>query len=134
MKKQAILFTLLVGVIAVALAVVFVWNKPHKSVEGEKGLVITAEALAQAFENDEKAANDTYLSKILSVQGTVAEVTKNQDGKTVLLLSVENPLSGIQCTMKEAENSYQSGQNVTIKGFCNGYTMVVLLNDCVEVK
>jgi hypothetical protein len=134
MKKKGILFALFGGIAAVVVAVVLVWNKPHKTVENEPGLRITAEVLAKAFEENEQNANDTYLNKILEVGGTISEVTKNQDGRTVLLLGVEDPLSGVQCTMKDDKATYESGQRVTVKGFCNGYTTVVLLNDCVGIK
>lgn len=134
MKKKGFLFAILGGVVAVTVALVLVWNKPHKTVEGEDGIHISAEALAAAFENNEEQANATYLSKVLVVDGTIAELTKNQNGKTVLLLGVENPLSGIQCTMQDENATYQIGQRVSVKGFCNGYTLVVLLSDCIDVN
>ena len=58
---------------------------------------------------------------------------QNQDGKTVLLLQSSDPLSGVQCTLKD-EGNYIVGTELTVKGFCTGYTTVVLLNDCIVKK
>ena len=134
MKKKGVILALLGGLVAVAVAIVLVWNKPHKTVDNKDGVSITAEALTKAFEENEQQANTTYLSSILEVEGIISEITRNQDGRTVLLLGVEDPLSGVQWTMKDDDATYEIGQKVTIKGFCNGYTTVVLLNDCVNVK
>ena len=134
MKKKGVILALLGGLVAVAVAIVLVWNKPHKTVDNKDGVSITAEALTKAFEENEQQANTTYLSSILEVEGIISEITRNQDGRTVLLLGVEDPLSGVQCTMKDDDATYEIGQKVTIMGFCNGYTTVVLLNDCVNVK
>ncbi len=129
MKK--VLLVLLVLVLAGAGIGIYLWNKPPATVEGKKATAVTAEVLARAFTDNEQQANATYLNQVLDVTGTVAEVSKNQDGKTVIVLSVSDPLSGIQCTMRDAGVQAQAGSTMTIKGFCNGYTLVVLLSDCI---
>jgi anionic cell wall polymer biosynthesis LytR-Cps2A-Psr (LCP) family protein len=129
MKK--ILLVLLVLVLAGAGIGVYMWNKPPETVDNKKAEAITAEALAKAFTDNEQKANAAYLNQVLDVTGTVAEVSKNQDGKTVIVLSVSDPLSGIQCTMRDDGVQAQVGSAMTIKGFCNGYTLVVLLSDCI---
>src|SRR5690606_1483948 len=128
MKK----FLMVLGVLVLAALgiVVYLWNKPHKTVEGESGQKITADSLSNAFVTDEATANRAFLNNVLSVTGTVAEVTTNLDGKTVVLLEGTDLLSGVQCTMKEVAD-FQVGQQVSIKGFCHGYTLVVLLSECV---
>lgn len=130
MKKKTLLLILFAGVIAVIAFVTFKWNEAPATVNGKKGIKITAEDLTNAFEQNEANANASYLNKIIEVSGVIAEVNKNQDGKTVLLLASSDPLSGVQCTMKDS-GVFTINQKITIKGFCNGYTMVVLLNDCI---
>lgn len=129
MKK--VLISLLVIVLAGAGIGVYLWNKPPETVEDKKATAITAELLAKAFIQNEQKANATYLNQVMDVTGTVAEVTKNQDGKTVITLSVSDPLSGIQCTMRDDNIKAEVGKTMTIKGFCNGYTLIVLLSDCI---
>lgn len=133
MKKKTVLIVILVLAVAAIAAVAFVWNKPHETVDNKKGTAVTAEMLANAFIQNEQQANATYLNQVLEVTGTAEEVSTNQDGKTVILLKADDPLSGVQCTMSESQNVKQ-GDQLTIKGFCNGYTTVVLLSDCVMLK
>lgn len=100
--------------------------------EDIKSDAITADVLAGAFLANEQHGNGKYLNKVLDVTGTIAEVTKNQDGKTVITLGISSdPLSGIQCTMRDDHIQAEAGKKITIKGFCNGYTLVVLLSDCI---
>lgn len=129
MKK--ILIVLLVIILAGVAVGAYLWNKPRATVEDKKSVAVAADVLAKAFTDNEQQANATYLNQVLDVTGTVAEVTRNQDGKTVITLGVSDPLSGIQCTMRDDHIKAAAGQSITIKGFCNGYTLVVLLSDCI---
>lgn len=133
MKNKVLLLISLL--ILVALAVGFyLWNKPPETVEDKEGINTTAVSIISAFEQNEQAANKKYLSQVLSVQGTVAEITNDQDNAVVLLLSGTDPLNGVQCTMKEKNITVKIGSSITIKGFCSGYTTVVLLTDCIIEK
>lgn len=109
----------------------YVWNKPPAKVEDKKSTPVIATDLASAFTTDEAAANKKYLNQVLEVSGIVAESSRNQDGKTVILLESGDPLSGVQCTMRDDNVAIGNGSTVKITGFCNGYTMVVLLSDCI---
>lgn len=129
MKKVLII---LLVIVAVGTGVgIYLWNKPHETVEGKDAIAVRSDALAQVFSDDEQQGNAQYLNKVLDVSGTVAEVSQNQDGKTVILLNGADLLSGVQCTMREDKVQATVGQQMTIKGFCNGYTVVVLLSDCI---
>lgn len=131
MKKKVLLFTSLLLVVAIAIVAIFMWNKPPETVDDKKAQRITAEALTSAFLQNEQSANASYLNKVLEVSGKIAEVSKNQDGKYVLFLESSDLLSGVQCTMREPGGRYDIGAQINVKGFCNGYTMAVLLSDCI---
>jgi hypothetical protein len=133
MKKKTLLYTFLVIVLVGVSVVVYMLNKPHATVDNKKGLPVTSEALSAAFTTDEKKADTAYLNQILEVTGVIDELTQNQDKKQVVLLHSEDPLSGVQCTMKDSA-VLKIGDKVTIKGFCNGYTTAVLLSDCILNK
>lgn len=133
-KKKTILLIVLMIVIAGAAVGYLQWNKPHPKAEDEAGIPVKSEALFAAFSTDETKANAAYLNKVLEVDGAIGELTKNQDGKTVAVLAAGDPLGGVQCTFRDSSVVLQQGQQVKVKGFCNGYTMVVLLNDCVISK
>lgn len=130
MKK--ILLIILVLAAAGISAGVYLWNKAPAKVEDSKSFAINADDLAIAFTGNEQQANSKYLNKVLDVSGVITEVSKNQDGKTVIMLGIaSDPLSGIQCTMRDNDVKAEIGKSITIKGFCNGYTLVVLLSDCI---
>lgn len=130
MSKKVIFKIFLAIVLLGVIAVVVIWNKPHASVNGKDGMKLSAVQLVDSFINNEVGANKAYLNKIIEVKGAIAEISTNQDSNQVVLLQADDPLSGVQCTMKEPLNS-KVGDSVSIKGFCNGYTIVVLLSDCI---
>lgn len=132
-NRKIALIGALVAVVA-GLAVVFSNRKPHPKVEDQQAVTIAAPALYAAFTSNEQSANATYLNKTLEVSGTINEVSKNQDGKTVLLLDAGDPLGGVQCTLREEKGALAAGSKATVKGFCNGFTMVVILNDCIVAE
>ncbi|WP_118972139.1 OB-fold protein [Taibaiella koreensis] len=129
MKK--ILIVLLILVAAGVGAGLYLWNKPHEKAEDRQAMAVTAGVLSEAFAGNEQKANAAYLNQVLAVSGTVSEVSRNQDGNTVIVLAGSDPLSGVQCTMREDGVKASVGDKMTIKGFCNGYTLVVLLSDCI---
>jgi hypothetical protein len=133
MNKKALLIIFLTVAVIGGGAVYYMLHKPHATVDDKKGIPITSETLSAAFISDEKAANTIYLNQILDVTGVVDELNQNQDKKQVVLLHSDDALSGVQCTMKNTAN-IKVGDKVTIKGFCNGYTTVVLLSDCIINK
>lgn len=129
MKKIGLM--LLIVLLVAGGVFVYMWNKAPDTVDGKQAIAMTSTILSRVFQDNEQTGNTMYLNKVIAVSGTIAEVSKNQDGKTVLLLSGDDPLSGVQCTMRDNKGTFEPGKAVTVKGFCNGYTVVVLLSDCV---
>jgi len=130
-KRSAILVAFILIIFAAAGIGYYQWNKPAERIEDQEAATIAAPALYAAFTANEQQANAAYLNKPLLVSGNIAEVSKNQDGKTVIVLDAGDLLGGVQCTLREAGVTPAAGQAVAIKGFCTGYTVVVLLNDCI---
>lgn len=111
---------------------IYMWNKPHKKVEDAKGISITAEALSNEYNKDEKAADVKYLNKAIEVSGTISEIDKNQDGGLMVILQTADPMAGVQCTLRDKAAVVAKGQNIVIKGFCSGNGITgVSLTDCV---
>ena len=134
MRKKVLLFVLL-GAIAFVIAVIaFVWNRAPETVDDKKAIQVSAESITVAYGGNEQQANAEYLNKVIEVNGKISELSKNQDGKDVVLLESSDPLSGVQCTMRENGGKYIVGNAISIKGFCNGYTTVVLLSDCIVAR
>ena len=64
----------------------------------------------------------------------MAEVKKNQDSNTVVVLKTSDPIFGVNCTFKEDPGALQPGNNITFKGICTGFISDVVINEGVLVK
>jgi len=129
MKKKIPYLLLALAAVAVAAAL-YLWNKPHRSIDGIRTEHITAAVITQAFEEDETTANQKYLNKALTVQGVVEEISKNDAGRQVAFLKGHCDFSGVQCTLSAPGTGIGVGDTIHVSGFCNGYTIVVILDDC----
>ena len=138
MKKwQKILLTLVViGVLAAGSFVLYVYLKPHRDVTKEKGVVLSAQNLYDAFKTNETEANAKYLDKAIELTGEVGAVSTNQDGNTVVDFKTNDPMVVINCTFKTKPGTLTPGQTITFKGICTGYIpdANVVINEGVLVK
>ena len=137
MKKsssKAILIIILVLIVGGTAIGYYMWNKPKRSVSSEEGLVITSSQIVKEYQANEAEANKKYLDKAIQVTGPVSEVSKNQDGKVTIMLSSDDPMTSVFCTLKENADNIQNGSTVTIKGFCSGMLSDVRLREAVIVK
>jgi uncharacterized membrane protein len=112
----------------------YLTHKPARAVENEKGMEVTAQQIFDDFTTNEAAANQKYLNKAIQVTGEVAEVKKNLDNKTVVLLKTSDPVFGVNCTFKTDPGVLQPGGAVTFKGICTGFLSDVVINEGVIVK
>lgn len=126
----------IIGVLAAGAVVLYVYLKPHRDVAKEKAVQLTAQALFDAFKTNETEANAKYLDKAIELNGEVADITKNQEGRTVVNFKTNDPLFVINCTFKEDPGVLQPGQIITFKGICTGYIpdMNIVINEGVLVK
>lgn len=136
MWKKLLLIGVVIGIAGGSAAWWYVWHKPHAKVEDAKGIAITATDLVKEYEADEKAADTKYLSSpskkvAIDVSGTVSETETNQDGGLMVILDAGDPMTGVQCAMREKNVTVTKGQQVTIRGFCSGKIMNVSLTDCI---
>lgn len=120
--KKILLAFLLLAVLLVSYAL-YQWYKPHRNVQNEEAVTVTANALYKAFQANEK--DPKYLDKAIQVSGTVAETKTNQAGKTVCYLNTDDPAAIINCTFTDSV-ALQANQPVNIKGRCTGYTGGIL--------
>jgi len=129
--------TILAGIALVVVVVMIVaykmYNKPHRAVEDEEALVVTAAQLFGDFEKNESEANKKYLDRVVEVTGKISELSTNMDNKTIVLLETNNLMFGVYCTMSESSVTAQVGSTATIKGICTGYLSdVVIINGILK--
>lgn len=104
----------------------------------EPPVEVTAKELWAAYSENEVSADDTYKGKILSISGTIRDITADvlTDDPCVVLDSGDTiGVYGIQCffTDKESRDSVAKladGQEVTLTGKCTGKNIVVRLTNC----
>jgi len=123
-----ILGLLLISVFA--LGAWYVFFKPGRSIEREQGITVTSTDIYNTYLHDEKSANTLYLDKALTVTGKISEVKTNQQDQQVIILETEDPIFGVVCTMTKPVSA-SKGKDISIKGFCTGYTTDVVLRDCI---
>jgi len=131
--KKLIPVIILIAVIIGGTVAYRMYNKPHRDIATEDAAFsLTADALFDAFEADETAANALYLDKVIELTGEVAEVTENSAGQAVITITAANAmLGGVSATMQEAgEVNISEGETVTVKCRCTGYLMDVILINC----
>ncbi len=137
MKRKYYLYISLAFVLAVASILFLLYNKGHKSIVNmAPDFVLTASELLEAYSQDERRADDLYLGQILQVTGMVSEVKEDGNGSGVVILDTGSLMESIQCEMDLAFRHGQAaeGQTLSIKGFCAGKIMDIVLNRCVIVE
>ena len=132
--KKLILGVITVIIISGFSYAYYLWNKPARDVSNEKGIRITAVAIFDSFENNEQAANVSFLNKAIEVSGKVINIKTNQAGNTVVYLQSDDPVFGVNCTFKQNPEKIEKGDNIIFKGVCTGYLSDVILNEGILVN
>ena len=132
MKKLLIIILLIL--VAGATGFYFYYNRPNPSLAEETPVTkATSTELFAMYEQDELAANDKFLNKVVEVKGKVREVRKESHGEVVLTLDGSD-MFGIICRMDPSvsmEDTSLEGDEVSVKGLCTGMLMDVVLVRCV---
>lgn len=123
--------------VAVILGGLYFFKEYNRGLEGagKADYTVSCQSLFGEFEADEKAANAKYLDKVIEVEGTITDVSKNKEGKIILSLE-GGMLFGVTCQLFESDkvdqNKYKKGQKVKLKGVCTGFLSDVVLVRCVD--
>src|SRR3954465_13319946 len=130
--KSAIIILIVLIVIGFTVAY-FMWNKPQRKVEDEKGIEVTSAQLVKDYQVNEAEANKKYLDKAVQVTGAVADIKNNQDGNSTITLASDDAFTGVFCTLKEKPGNITAGSTVIIKGLCSGMLSDVRLREAVII-
>jgi len=119
-KKIKRIIVIFISTIAIVLVIVcyFYYKKPA-DIKNSNGKKINAIELYKIFIEGAATAKN-YTGKVVEVTGKVAEVFKNQQNQTVILLKTDKENAFINCTMEEIEYNIKTGGHASIKGICNG--------------
>jgi len=133
--KKSLLYLLLLLLFAAALW----WVLSQKSGEAiqrtRTEYTVAAGQFYSEFYDDEAAANEKYLNRIISVTGEVADFATRSNGKVVVWLSAGEG-DAVKCTLdtkkEHSRQEFQKGVPATFKCTCSGLTEQVELVNCVE--
>jgi hypothetical protein len=133
MKK---IIYILASILLIASAVyyyTFVYAKNHhRDAQSEIAIIISADSLNAAYQNNEQAANKLYLNKAIEVSGTILNINKDQAGHATLLIGKADAFSTVAVTLNSTEAiSKKIGDLATVKGVCTGYLSDVIINEGV---
>ena len=140
MKRRVFLFIALIVVIAGGSGV-YLYMKPNRNLAKVKAdFEVGAAELLREFSQNESAAGEKYVGKVIQVTGPLAGIETSNKGKTILFLL--DDFRGISCSMDslnitlvtEELESLGPGDTITVRGRCNGILMDVQLSGCVLVK
>jgi hypothetical protein len=133
MKRFIILSTLILWIVLAGFAV-FYANRPVSSVSGAKAdFSLGSNDFYLQFDQNEEAANQRYLGKIIEVSGIVQEINTDANGEINVTLNGD-ALFGVSCKLNAGANTssqqIHKGDVVTVKGICSGKLMDIVLVNC----
>ena len=141
MKKKSVILLILIVIFCSAAIIAYkFWNKSFKDPLKGNAIKVTAIQLFNDFNSNEAQAQQKYVAnmddKILEISGEITEVANNEDGEIYYMLKTDDEMFGVKCVMDNdnAANKAKVGDNVTIRGFCVGYNMDVIVRRCKIVK
>jgi len=135
---KIVLIVIFICLVSAVIVLMHVFKKADVSVGSKKADInIEASALLKKFETNEDSANNQYLNKIILVSGTVASLTKNDQGVSVYLKNKDDA-AGVMCGFDKTTidtTIVKTGVQINVKGICNGYNIDdVELSKCSLAK
>lgn len=141
MKKRYKVLIITTVIIITGLSVYFyVFMKPHKNTfDLQAEYNVSANKLFTEFETDESNANSKYLGKIIQIEGKIIKIKNISNSFEVSFI---DEIFGVTCVIdsvyaiqqKDELKELKIGNNVKIKGQCNGYLADVKLDRCIIVS
>ncbi|UZO81545.1 OB-fold putative lipoprotein [Aquimarina sp. ERC-38] len=134
MKLKIVLFIIVSALVAFGIAFYMYQKKVPGLASENASYQVTANELFDAFNDNEEAASQQFLEKVIAVTGEVVSIKENNDQYTVVLHADNAMAGGINCSFRNTPDTIEKGATITIKGRCQGFLMDVVLNNCVLEK
>jgi hypothetical protein len=136
-KRSVLLLSLLIILIAAGIIGYKIWNKPFTDPLQGDAIRVSAVQLFNDFNSNEAAAQKKYVpeklgDKKVEVTGEITGTGKNSDGETYYTLKTSDEMFAVKCIMDKGEEiaGAKTGDTITVRGFCDGYNMDVIVNRC----
>lgn len=134
--KKILLLLVCVGAIGAGYGI-YMYNKPHASIKNmHSEHSVSAVEIQSAYDQDETAANASYLGKVLTITGELAEVNQENNENAFLVMRTESMMSTVKCQLDQLTehpklDGLKVGDQITIKGICTGYLMDVIIERAI---
>ncbi len=124
-----------VCVLSAVVAYLLIMYKPAEDISDRHAVYkLPAIELFAEYEDNELTADKKYSGKIISVSGKIVEKEVRSDKSISVILRKEDAFSGVSCVFhnpdQETEALLNFGQQLVIKGRCEGMLIDVVLNNC----
>ncbi|MDX2304991.1 MAG: hypothetical protein NW226_19425 [Microscillaceae bacterium] len=135
-NSRMLLGSLLLVFLGLAFAFGYMYYKPHPKASGKPAdFIVTAQEFLKSYTEDEAAADAKYLDKIIEVKGLIKQISPADDGSMTITLGDKSEIGGVSAALLQTETekikNLKVGDKVTIKGFCSGYLMDVIMVKCM---
>lgn len=138
---KIILALFVIGVIAVILVYIFIYNKPHPDFEKMKpDYSISASDLYNSFKTNRSESEKKYNGRIVEITGILGKVEKTDTLVIAVFVFNQGMFGdeGIRCTIlkkyHDEVQALQPSSTVTVKGYCTGFndTDVIIEQSCIN--
>jgi tRNA_anti-like len=129
MLRKIVLVGIVLGIIGGGYGY-YMWNKKTPTTASrDLDITLTAAELASQYDNAK------HLGKVLAVKGKIAAIDTEND-VTNITLETDDPMVSVSCEIEKGSDMASSkvGEEVTIKGQCDGKLTDVVLTRCIVVK
>lgn len=127
--KKGIIIVLIIAVLGGIGAYFYVFHKPHRNPSEEKASYeLAAVELAMEFKQNQAAANEKYIDKVVEISGTAMDVRDTY-------IIMDNVVNCNAVEGHDFQGSIQAGDELIIKGRVIGYDDLleeVKLDNCVK--
>lgn len=150
MKRKKIIRNILIALLIIFVVVgAYIYKeftRTHKDTAHLKpDYSLAATDLIKEFENNELGSNKKYGDKVISVEGILKEVIKDEMGFYSLALGDSNSMSAVRCSIDSVHGNeataVKNGSLIAVKGICSGFNAddmlgsdVILVRCVVETK
>jgi hypothetical protein len=136
-NKKKLFIVAGLAVVIIGLIILYVFRPGVKCVCHIKSIAeISSAEIVSRYESDENEANTEFLGKVVTVLGSVADCTKDEQNRMIVILESES-VGQVRCTLCPTESEIAEitfGTQVKVKGECVGYALdVILIKGCVDL-
>ena len=139
MKKKLVIALIGLAIVIIGMGIAYyLFNKPVPDISKSKATYsISAHALLSEFEGDLNSATKKYVNEVLKITGKVQSVTITNESINIQL-GEQGDFFGVNCSFPiEQQTDFktiQNGDQIEVKGECQGYIDDVIINNCILVK